>query len=77
MVAPEPGAGTTTTEAVDGGTTFGKLRQTLSSSLLTAQDKGESAGHEYFIDVIVGWGLSSDSRMCRFQAQSIFARLDY
>lgn len=55
MVAPEPGAGTTTTEAVDGGTTFGKLRQTLSSSLLTAQDKGESAGHEYFMDVIVGW----------------------
>lgn len=41
MVATEPGAGTTATEANDGGTTFGKLRQTLSSSLLTAQDKGK------------------------------------
>ena len=40
MVAAEPGAGTTATEAPDGGTTFGKLKQTLSSSLLTAQDKG-------------------------------------
>lgn len=42
MVATEPGTGTTTTETNDGGTTFGKLRQTLSSSLLTAQDKGKS-----------------------------------
>lgn len=40
MVAVEPGAGNTATEATDGGTTFGKLKQTLSSSLLTAQDKG-------------------------------------
>ncbi|XP_063920255.1 regulating synaptic membrane exocytosis protein 1 isoform X3 [Zophobas morio] len=39
MVAAEPGAGNTAAEAADGGTTFGKLRQTLSSSLLTAQDK--------------------------------------
>jgi hypothetical protein len=41
MVAAEPGAGNTAAEAADGGTTFGKLRQTLSSSLLTAQDKGK------------------------------------
>lgn len=40
MVAPEPGVGNTATETTDGGTTFGKLKQTLSSSLLTAQDKG-------------------------------------
>lgn len=42
MVATEPGAANTAPETVDGGTTFGKLRQTLSSSLLTAQDKGEN-----------------------------------
>lgn len=41
MVATEPGTGNTTTEAPDAGTTFGKLKQTLSSSLLTAQDKGK------------------------------------
>lgn len=40
MVAPEPGVGNTTTDTTEGGTTFGKLKQTLSSSLLTAQDKG-------------------------------------
>lgn len=40
MVAPEPGVGNTATDTTDGGTTFGKLKQTLSSSLLTAQDKG-------------------------------------
>lgn len=40
MVAPEPGVGNTAADATDGGTTFGKLKQTLSSSLLTAQDKG-------------------------------------
>lgn len=45
MVAPEPGVGNTTTDTTDGGTAFGKLKQTLSSSLLTAQDKGN--GHFY------------------------------
>lgn len=45
MVATEPGVGTTTTDATDGGTTFGKLKQTLSSSLLTAQDKGKTYFH--------------------------------
>ncbi|CAH1169580.1 unnamed protein product, partial [Phaedon cochleariae] len=39
MVTTEPGVGNTATEPPEGGTTFGKLRQTLSSSLLTAQDK--------------------------------------
>ncbi|XP_074034299.1 regulating synaptic membrane exocytosis protein fife [Leptinotarsa decemlineata] len=39
MVTTEPGAGNTAAEPPEGGTTFGKLRQTLSSSLLTAQDK--------------------------------------
>uniref|UniRef100_A0A6P7F4H9 Uncharacterized protein LOC114326236 n=1 Tax=Diabrotica virgifera virgifera TaxID=50390 RepID=A0A6P7F4H9_DIAVI len=37
-VTTEPGAGNTANEN-DGGTTFGKLKQTISSSLLTAQDK--------------------------------------
>lgn len=41
MVANEPGAGNPTAEATEGGTTFGKLRQTISTSLLTAQDKGK------------------------------------
>lgn len=31
-----------TAETAESGTTFGKLKQTLSSSLLTAQDKGLS-----------------------------------
>lgn len=48
MVAAESGAGTTTAEAADGGTTFGKLRQTLSSSLLTAQDKGKILTAHYY-----------------------------
>ncbi|KAL1516962.1 hypothetical protein ABEB36_000789 [Hypothenemus hampei] len=39
MVTAEPGPPNTASEAPEGGTTFGKLRQTLSSSLLTAQDK--------------------------------------
>ncbi|XP_057665301.1 regulating synaptic membrane exocytosis protein 1 [Diorhabda carinulata] len=38
-VTTEPGAGNNTNEPTDGGTTFGKLKQTISSSLLTAQDK--------------------------------------
>ncbi|CAG9833856.1 unnamed protein product [Diabrotica balteata] len=38
-VTTEPGAGNTANETTDGGTTFGKLKQTISSSLLTAQDK--------------------------------------
>lgn len=41
-MANEPGAGNAATEAAEGGTTFGKIRQTLSTSLLTAQDKGKS-----------------------------------
>ncbi|CAG9763892.1 unnamed protein product [Ceutorhynchus assimilis] len=39
MVAAEPGPQNSATEPPEGGTAFGKLRQTLSSSLLTAQDK--------------------------------------
>ncbi|GLV42852.1 fife [Carabus blaptoides fortunei] len=38
MVATD-GSSTTGAETPDSGTTFGKLRQTLSSSLMTAQDK--------------------------------------
>ncbi|CAG9856211.1 unnamed protein product [Phyllotreta striolata] len=38
-VTTEPGAGNNANESPDGGTTFGKLKQTISSSLLTAQDK--------------------------------------
>lgn len=37
MVTAEPGDGSTTAEATDSGTAFGKLKQTLSSSLLTSQ----------------------------------------
>lgn len=40
MVTAEPTDGTAATETSDSGTAFGKLKQTLSSSLLTAQDKG-------------------------------------
>lgn len=42
MVAPEEAATVTQhhTTPDSGGGTFGKLKQTLSSSLLTAQDKG-------------------------------------
>ncbi|XP_031346559.1 regulating synaptic membrane exocytosis protein 1 isoform X2 [Photinus pyralis] len=39
MVTAEPTDGGTATDGGDSGTTFGKLKQTLSSSLLTAQDK--------------------------------------
>ncbi|XP_066260247.1 regulating synaptic membrane exocytosis protein 2 isoform X2 [Euwallacea similis] len=39
MVTAEPGPPNPASEAPEGGTAFGKLRQTLSSSLLTAQDK--------------------------------------
>ncbi|XP_050312016.1 regulating synaptic membrane exocytosis protein 1 isoform X2 [Anthonomus grandis grandis] len=44
MVAAEPGPQNANSEAPEGGTTFGKLRQTLSSSLLTAQDKVNKMG---------------------------------
>jgi len=40
MVATEAGPPNPASDSPEGGTTFGKLRQTLSSSLLTAQDKG-------------------------------------
>ncbi|XP_048525031.1 regulating synaptic membrane exocytosis protein 1 [Dendroctonus ponderosae] len=39
MVTAEPGTSNATAENPEGGTTFGKLKQTLSSSLLTAQDR--------------------------------------
>ncbi|XP_060519532.1 regulating synaptic membrane exocytosis protein 1 isoform X2 [Cylas formicarius] len=44
MVTAEAGTPNPASEAPDGGTTFGKLRQTLSSSLLTAQDKVTKMG---------------------------------
>lgn len=42
MVTAEPATSNSTAENPEGGTTFGKLKQTLSSSLLTAQDRGKS-----------------------------------
>ncbi|XP_030750025.1 regulating synaptic membrane exocytosis protein 1 [Sitophilus oryzae] len=44
MVTAEPAPPSSASEPADGGTTFGKIRQTLSSSLLTAQDKVTKMG---------------------------------
>ncbi|XP_076262722.1 regulating synaptic membrane exocytosis protein fife isoform X2 [Rhynchophorus ferrugineus] len=44
MVAAEPAPPNSASEPTEGGTTFGKIRQTLSSSLLTAQDKVTKMG---------------------------------
>lgn len=60
MVAPEdsPSAAASSqhlTESSGGGGTFGKLKQTLSSSLLTAQDKGKWGKGRSHTNMVFGW----------------------
>ncbi|CAH2016901.1 unnamed protein product, partial [Acanthoscelides obtectus] len=62
MVATEPGSAHSAAE-VEGGMTFEKIKQTLSSSLLTAQDKGNTDRRDFHAEISVYFiAISSNLR---------------